>query len=215
MISGLELWEDNEERTAPEQMAMDEALLHRVRCPVARFYRWAAPAVTFGYAQRYADVRASAGGLPAIRRWTGGGIVFHGTDLTMALAVPASHDLGRLQTGMVYQRIHEALLGTVGEVYPGARLAGAEDCRPGPACFESPALNDILHGRRKICGGAMRRGKEGFLYQGTLYGNFTALSLAHSLFASADIFNPDEEVMLLCARLAEEKYGTEGWNRMR
>lgn len=215
MIAGLQVWEDNQVRTGPEQMAVDEALLHRARCPVVRFYRWAAPAVTFGYAQRYEAVRASAGGLPVIRRWTGGGIVFHGKDLTMALVVPASHELCRLQTGMVYQRIHEALLGAVREVSPGARLASPEDCRAGLACFESPALNDILHDRQKICGGAMRRGKDGFLYQGSLYGNFTASALACSLFASAEVFQPDEDVLLLSARLAKEKYGAESWNQMR
>ena len=67
MISELQLWEDNEERTPHGQMAVDEALLRLARCPVVRFYRWASPAITFGYAQRYADVRASAGALPAIR----------------------------------------------------------------------------------------------------------------------------------------------------
>ena len=143
-------------------------------------------------------------------------MVFHGKDLTMALAVPASHDFCRLQTGTIYHRIHEALLGAVGEAFPGARLAGPGDCRPGPACFVSPALNDILHGGKKICGGALRRGKNGLLYQGSLHGDFSVMSLGRSLCASAGVFKPDEEdFLLLCARLAKEKYDTEGWNQIR
>jgi lipoate-protein ligase A len=215
MISGLQIWEDREARTPAGQMALDEALLHQARCPVARFYRWAAPAVTFGYAQRYADVRAIAGARPAIRRWTGGGMVFHGEDLTMALAVPASHELCRLQTGMVYRRIHEALLKAVEMELPGARLAGPGDCLPGPACFESPALNDLLLGRRKICGGALRRGRGGLLYQGSLHGNFSVMALGRALCASSAIFKPDEETLALCDRLSVERYGTDGWNLMR
>jgi lipoyl(octanoyl) transferase len=215
MISGLQVWEDYEARSAPEQMAMDEALLHGVRCPVVRFYRWTVPAVTFGYAQRYADIRAGAGGLPAIRRWTGGGTVFHGEDLTVALAVPASDGFSRLQTGVIYQRIHEAILGVVGDIFAGARLARPDDCRPGPACFQSPALNDILHGGKKICGGALRRGRRGLLYQGSLHGNFSALSLGQSLCSSVVIFEPEQEIFQPCVRLTKEKYGTDGWNQMR
>ena len=215
MISELQLWEDNEERTARGQMAVDEALLRLAGWPVVRFYRWAAPAVTFGYAQRYADVRGTAGDLPAIRRWTGGGIVFHGKDLTMALAVPASHDLCRLQTGMIYHQIHRALLGTVVETCLGARLACPEDCRPGAACFQSPVLDDILHDGRKICGGALRRGRDGFLYQGSLHGDFSALSLAKSLDGSVDFFNPGKDLLREAELLETEKYGTEAWNQMR
>lgn len=194
---------------------MDEAILLRARCPVIRLYRWAGPAVTFGYAQHYADVRLMAGERPAIRRWTGGGVVFHGEDLTMALAVPASHELCRLQTGMVYRRIHEALLKAVGRELPGARLAGQGDCLPGPACFESPALNDLLHEGRKICGGALRRGKSGLLYQGSLHGNFSALALGKELCATTGIFKPDEETLVLSDRISREKYGTKRWNQMR
>ncbi len=215
MISGLQFWEDDEERTASGQMAMDEALLRLARGPVVRFYRWAAPAITFGYAQRYADVRASAGPLPAIRRWTGGGMVFHGEDLTITLAIPASHDFCSLQTGMVYRRIHEALLGPMREIYPGARLAEPGDCRAGPACFVSPALNDILDGAKKMCGGAMRRGKAGLLYQGSLRGKFSVLPLARSLAASAEPFEPDGELLRDCVRLDVEKYRTPAWNEMR
>jgi len=215
MISELQLWEDNEERTPHGQMAVDEALLRLARCPVVRFYRWASPAITFGYAQRYADVRASAGALPAIRRWTGGGMVFHGEDLTMALAVPASHDFCRLQTGMIYQQIHRALLDAVVEICPDARLATSEDSRPGAACFQSPVLNDILHGGRKICGGALRRGRNGLLYQGSLHGDFSELSLAKSLDGSVDFFNPGKDLLREAELLETEKYGTEAWNQMR
>ena len=196
-------------------MAVDEALLRLARCPVVRFYRWASPAITFGYAQRYADVRASAGALPAIRRWTGGGMVFHGEDLTMALAVPASHDFCRLQTGMIYQQIHRALLDAVVEICPDARLATSEDSRPGAACFQSPALNDILHEGRKICGGALRRGRNGLLYQGSLHGDFSELSLAKSLDGSVDFFNPGKDLLREAELLETEKYGTEAWNQMR
>lgn len=194
---------------------MDEALLHGVPFPVVRFYRWTAPAVTFGYAQRHGDVRTRAGDLPAIRRWTGGGMVFHGEDLTIALAVPASHSFCRLQTAMIYRQIHEALLGAISGDLDGARLARPGDCQPGPACFESPALNDILHGGRKICGGALRRGRNGVLYQGSLHGNFPILSLGQSLCPSIGGFSPDEAIRLLCARLTKEKYGTGDWNQLR
>ena len=215
MISELQLWQDNEARTPHGQMAVDEALLRLARCPVVRFYRWASPAITFGYAQRYADVRASAGALPAIRRWTGGGMVFHGEDLTMALAVPASHDFCRLQTGMIYQQIHRALLDAVVEICPDARLATSEDSRPGAACFQSPVLNDILNGGRKICGGALRRGRNGLLYQGSLHGDFSELSLAKSLDGSVDFFNPGKDLLREAELLETEKYGTEAWNQMR
>ena len=216
MITGLQLWEDNETRTPAEQMAVDEALLRQACLPIVRFYRWAAPAVTFGYAQRYSDVCASAWGeLPAIRRWTGGGLVFHGEDLTMALAVPAAGALSQLQTGMVYERIHHALLSAVDKIYPGARLAQPEDCRQGPACFQSPVLNDILHGEQKICGGALRRSRDGILYQGSFHGTFSAMSLAHSLSGSVVRFEPGEEFLRLCANLSKEKYETWGWNQMR
>ena len=215
MISELQLWQDNEARPPHGQMAVDEALLRLAIRPVVRFYRWAAPAVTFGYAQRYADVRASAGELPVIRRWTGGGTVFHGQDLTMALAVPASHDFCRLETGMIYQQIHRALLGAVVEICPGARLANPGDCRPGAACFQSPVSDDILHEGRKICGGALRRGRDGFLYQGSLHGDFSPTSLAESLAGSVVFFNPGEELLREAELLETEKYGTEVWNQMR
>lgn len=142
-------------------------------------------------------------------------MVFHGEDLTVAIAVPATEELCRLQTGMIYQQIHRALLGAVVEICPGARLASPEDCRPGAACFQSPVLNDILHDGRKICGGALRRGRDGFLYQGSLHGDFPALSLAKSLDGSVGFFNLGGGLLREAELLEREKYGTEQWNQMR
>jgi lipoate-protein ligase A len=216
MIAGLKLWEDREPRTASEHMAVDEALLPGEGFPVVRFYRWATPAATFGYGQRYAEVLAVTGDLPAIRRWTGGGIVFHGEDLTIALAVPGSHPVSRMPSGLFYERIHAALLNAVHAVFPRARLATAADCYPGPACFESPASNDIIHGRRKICGGALRRGKHGILYQGSLQGGtWDGFSLAASLCEAVAPFEPGQELLQRAGILERERYGTPGWNKKR
>ena len=215
MFSLLQVWEDASDRSPSGQMALDEALLGLSSQPVLRLYRWAAPAVTFGYAQRHAEVRVLAGSLPAVRRWTGGGTVFHGLDLTLTLAVPAPHPLCSERPERIYRRIHEALLMALREEYPAARLAGVEDGRPGPACFQSPALHDILCSGKKICGGALRRGKSGVLYQGSLHGAVPAASLARSLAESAEPFAPDPALERAGARLDREKYATEKWNLMR
>lgn len=245
MSRGILFWDDRESRTPCEQMALDEALLLRAEMPVVRFYRWTAPAVTFGYAQRHAEVQALAGGHPCIRRWTGGGVVFHGSDLTIALAVPGRRARDGRKSDEIYRGIHLAILKVVQQAFPEARLAGEDDCRPGAACFQSPALHDILFHGKKICGGALRRGRDGILYQGSLHADLLPADLAAALStpvagfcggaeeesrrpdflpacdpptcsgAAAEEFTPDVETLRFCATLAEEKYGTEKWNKLR
>jgi len=196
-------------------MAVDEALLRLSEGPVIRFYRWEHPAVTFGYAQRYDEVLRSAGALSAVRRWTGGGTVFHGHDLTVALAVPHSSGVAAMPAEVVYRKIHEAFLRVLLPSAPGARLACGEDCRPGAACFESPALSDILCDGRKICGGALRRGKIGILYQGSLHVDAPPSALAESLGSSIREFLPPPEFEGVAARLDQEKYSSDDWTRLR
>jgi len=213
MLSELLLWEDSEAREPSGQMALDEALLLACAVPVVRAYRWAAPAATFGYAQKYSEVLVLAGNLPVVRRWTGGGLVFHGSDLTFSLAVPATHALCRLKTPEIYLEIHRAFVPAMQQRLAEIKLAEAEDCRSGPACFQSPAPNDILAGGRKICGGALRRGKRGFLYQGSLHGDFSPSALAGALAEAVGRFEPGKAVLEQMAVLDREKYGTPEWNR--
>ena len=64
----------------------------RLGKPVLRFYGWTAPAATFGYFQKYADVERATLLRPLIRRPTGGGIVPHDADWTYSAGFPPGHE---------------------------------------------------------------------------------------------------------------------------
>jgi lipoate-protein ligase A len=208
-------WEDPCLRTPAEQMACDEALAGVAEAPVLRTYRWAEPAVTFGYSQRLQNVQTLAHGRPVMRRWTGGGTVFHGGELTLGLSIPASGAFTCLSSAQIYQAIHEALLPAVREILPEAKLVALEDCRCGPVCFESPVAYDIVAGSRKILGGALRRSRGGALYQGSLHADIPPLALAEAL---ADSVSPIQNLPALenaAANLTRERYANPAWLNLR
>jgi len=215
-ISRLQFWDDFSERTPAAQMACDEALLKRCECPALRVYRWAYPAVTFGYAQRLETVRSMACGIPVMRRWTGGGVVFHGTDLTLALFLPATEALANGSSMDVYRSIHEGLLAAIQRNIPEARLVEPEECRAGPVCFESPAPFDIIVGPSKICGGALRRFREGILYQGSLHSPRTmSFEIAQSLADEVSEFEKPDAMESVISTLVDGKYGASEWLTLR
>jgi len=208
-------WDDPRHRTPAEQMACDEALAGGAEAPVLRTYRWAEPAVTFGYSQRLQNVQNLANGRPVMRRWTGGGTVFHGEELTLGLAIPASGDFTCLGAAQIYQAIHEALLPAIRQILPDAKLVSLEDCRCGPVCFESPVAYDIIAGSRKILGGALRRSRQGVLYQGSLHATVPPVSLAEAL---ADEVLPLENLPALeksTVALVSQRYGDPAWLNLR
>ena len=216
IFSRLQLWEDSSPRTPAGQMASDEALLHACRMPVLRVYRWTAPAVTFGYAQRLAAIEPLARRLPVMRRWSGGGMVFHGSDLTLALAIPASDAAASGSSREVYSAIHEGLLPAIQKYLPDAGLVLPEECRCGPVCFESPVAFDIIAGASKICGGALRRSKAGVLYQGSLHlPDAVPAEIANSLAAEVSRFEKAASLQASIDKLASGKYETPAWLAMR
>jgi len=196
-------------------MACDEALAGVMEAPVLRTYRWAEPAVTFGYAQRLQNVQNLANGRPVMRRWTGGGTVFHGEELTLGLAIPASEDFTCLSSAQIYQAIHEALLPAIRQILPDAKLVALEGCRCGPVCFDSPVAYDIIAGSRKILGGALRRSRQGVLYQGSLHASVPPISLAEAL---AHEVLPLENLPALeksAASVVSQRYGDPAWLNLR
>jgi lipoate-protein ligase A len=179
-------------------MAIDEVLLATTCSAILRFYRWNEPSVSFGYFGRYREARAFAGTRPIVRRWTGGGIVFHAHDVTYSVIVPASDSLFGQSSPSIYEEIHRAIRDVLVSMGQGAELSAVAaiydrrqqmdsavaDRRHGSAgtalaarehnkneCFANPVRADVLLNGRKIAGAAHRRTRAGLLHQGSIQCN--------------------------------------------
>ena len=217
MFPEIEFWDDLESRSPADHMAIDEAMLALAKRPLLRAYRWAQPAVSFGYAQRLRDVSAWAPGLPAVRRWTGGGMVFHGRDLTLGLAIPTGFGAERKTSGSLYDEIHGAIRSAMESITPEIRLAGSADIRPGPQCFTSPAAGDLLAGAEKLCGGALRRTRSGVIYQGSI--QWARLPdpaiIANAMGDHVVGCGTTRAIAETASELSWKKYSTRAWNELR
>ena len=90
LFADLALHHGERLHSAAMNMSIDEALLETATIPTIRFYGWRSPALSFGYFGKFSDVAIYANERDLVRRWTGGGIVFHGDDLTYSIVIPAS-----------------------------------------------------------------------------------------------------------------------------
>ena len=142
-------------------MGIDEAVLGAVSRaespPTLRLYRWSPPCVTVGYFQGLeaeVDLEACrAGGVDTVRRLTGGGAVFHESEITYSLVVPLSHELAPDGILASYRLICAGIV-------RGLAILGVE------SAFEP--INDILSGGRKISGNAQTRRQGCLLQHGTV-----------------------------------------------
>ncbi len=158
-------------RTAPENMAIDEALLtgsSGIGHPVLRFYGWTEPAASFGYFQKYADVERLTPLRPLVRRPTGGGIVPHDRDWTYSLVFPPNDPWYSIKAVESYQRIHEWIQGAFNENGLKTLLAPAPRKEAIGQCFVGAERFDLLWKERKIAGAAQRRTRQGLLVQGSI-----------------------------------------------
>jgi lipoate-protein ligase A len=198
-------------------MAADEALLLSVLRPTLRVYSWSEPAVSFGYFIPAADAHAVAGpSQPIVRRWTGGGIVSHGTDFTWSLIVPRSHPAASLNPPLSYTSFHKALAAAL--LSSGISVTQVPQDAPVPTtgqCLDFPAPGDLLSPNgRKIAGAGQRRSRHGLLHQGTLNGvplpdDFPS-RLAAALAAECRTFPADAFPFSLCADLTA-RYQSPDW----
>ena len=123
----LTVYQDLTTRSAAINMAIDEALLETAKIPSIRFYRWNSPALSFGYFGRFADVAPYAAERDLVRRWTGGGIVFHGDDLTYSIIIPAHDGMFAESSAFIYAAIHSALRDALNSDGQRAELAPAAE----------------------------------------------------------------------------------------
>lgn len=202
---------------AAMNMAIDEALLACCVCPALRFYGWRQPSLSFGYFGKFADVAREAKSRELVRRWTGGGSVLHGADLTYSLVTPANNPASGQGPPAIYAALHDAIRVALSAEGRDTELASASPSKISDACFANPVRNDLLLDGRKIAGAAQRRTRGGFLHQGSI--QLPDLSVAfRARFASALSLEIERREMPLpvlerASQLATEKYGTEQWLR--
>src|SRR6266542_4651423 len=109
LLASVDIYYEDDKHSAAMNMAIDEALLDSVAVSSIRFYRWRSPALSFGYFGRFADVADYAVERDLVRRWTGGGIVFHGEDLTYSIVIPANDPVFAESSMSIYETVHRAL----------------------------------------------------------------------------------------------------------
>jgi len=174
MPSSWTLWLDLEGRPGFRNMAIDQALLGRAAARGERWlrlYRWAPHCLSFGRhepaARRYDRGRAEALGLDTVRRPTGGRAVWHGEELTYAVALPAE-GLGGVRA--VCREIHTVLCDGLRRLGVPAVLAEPTPAlHPGAgACFAAPAAGELLLDGRKVVGSAQLRDRGALLQHGTI-----------------------------------------------
>jgi len=223
IFTGLDVYHDFTLRSAATNMAIDEALLEVAKVPSIRFYRWKSPALSFGYFGKFADVADYAAERDLVRRWTGGGIVFHGDDLTYSIVIPASAPVFAESSMSIYENVHRALCNALIATGQRAAVAGVVD--PGAGvndaghCFANPVRADLLVNGRKIAGAAQRRTRAGLLQQGSIQhvnlGNGLAERFAKELSTKCSERKIDNDVLTRAGELAKQRYGTESWLRKR
>jgi len=169
---------EDEPHSGAENMAIDEALLRSfdpaASPPVLRLYGWQPPALSLGRFQKAAEVldleRCRAAGVAIVRRFTGGGVIYHADEVTYALVCspeqipPASSikDSFRVLTGFLI-----TLYRDLGLEASYALDTVSSDVRLGERtafCFAGKESFDILVRGRKIGGNAQRRQK-GIIFQ--------------------------------------------------
>ena len=208
---------DREPARAAMNMAIDEALLDRATLPVLRFYAWQKPSLSFGYFGRFTDAAREAGDRELVRRWTGGGSVPHGEDLTYSLVTPIATPAGAAAPKVIYAALHAAIRDALVEENIAAELAAAAAPKISDACFANPVTDDVLLNGRKIAGAAQRRTRQGFLHQGSIQlPNLPpAFSDRFARILAADIENIIYSPNLInrARTLAAERYNREEWQQ--
>jgi len=223
LFAALAVYEDITPRSAAINMAIDETLLETAVVPTIRFYRWRSPALSFGYFGKFSDVSIYAAERDLVRRWTGGGIVFHGEDLTYSIVIPASDAAFAESSLAIYEKVHRALCAALNGVGECASLVGSARCadrmpQPGVPtnnCFANPVNADVIMDGRKVAGAAQRHTYRGLLHQGSIQGITLGTDLAEkfaqALSANCSEFELNEQIFQRAQDLSREKYGTDSW----
>ncbi len=225
-----DFWNDGPHEP-PFNMAADEMLLETAKLrgrPLLRFYSWDRPSVSIGYFQ---SISAAPKGFAAVRRPTGGGIVYHDYDFTYTVVFPDGHWLTGLDRNQSYDWINRSVQSALNSLKINAKLSDGEiphDVdRLTMVCFTNPTRYDVLLDGSKIAGSAQRRTADGILHQGSLHfggplpfarpvlGEAITDAFKQLMSVSFQEFIPDTALEALIQQKQESKYATKEWNDKR
>jgi lipoate-protein ligase A len=215
ILDQLCVYDDSEPRSAALNMAVDESLLETAASPTLRFYRWRGPALSFGYFGSYADVADQRSHREIVRRWTGGGVVPHGDDLTYSVIIPARHPFFARSSLAIYSGLHEAILGALKVNGIDATLANSISPKISEDCFANAVRADVMSEGQKIAGAAHRRSRAGLLHQGSIQNAELPRRFIDDFvrnlcerFEGRDL---SQELIGRATAIAQAKYGTVEW----
>jgi lipoate-protein ligase A len=215
MLDQLDGYDDTEPRSAALNMAIDEALLETAASPTLRFYRWRRPALSFGYFGSFAEVSDQRPHRDIVRRWTGGGVVPHGDDLTYSVVIPANHSFFARSSLDIYSELHEAIRLALTANGVEAALASSVAPKVSEHCFANAVRADVLSNGRKVAGAAHRRSRAGLLHQGSIQlSNLPAKFIDDFAGTLCDRFERKTlppELIDRANAIAQVKYGTAAW----
>ncbi|MEC5127738.1 hypothetical protein VSU19_13310 [Verrucomicrobiales bacterium BCK34] len=227
-LEQITAWRDATFREAALEMALDHALLDHAIIEgeaFARFYTWNTPSVTVGY---FHEMEPAAHEAPApVRRYTGGGTVEHGEDITFALIFPPGSSAANASSATRYHWIHSELARALNASGYQTALHSEPFKNSRRPCFQHAVSEDLVDPDtgKKICGGAQRRCKGAVIHQGSirLPAGMRALEASwidHFLNGLSATQNPlDEkrknELITRAIEIERERYGTAGWNERR
>jgi lipoate-protein ligase A len=219
MLGALDVYDDLQPHPAALNMAIDEALLADATIAVLRFYRWCQPSISFGYFGRYADAAENLGDREIVRRWTGGGIVPHGSDLTYSIIIPASDPFFQLSSPEIYRLVHEAIRTALQPAGIASELLATHAPKISEACFANAVRADLVSAGRKIAGAAHRRSSVGLLHQGSIQlpdlPDGFRRDLARTLCDRSENRTLSARTLDDAEKLAVAKYDTTAWLKRR
>lgn len=211
-------------------MAMDEAIFtyksETALFPTLRLYRWEPEAISIGYFQKAEEIKRWNQKIGFVRRFSGGGAVYHHKKELTYCFVSSVNDFVRLPTLNFYTIVCQSIMkglklcGIKAEMKTAIPLSFPETL----FCFSSPSQYDIFRKGRKIVGNAQRRRKGVILQHGSilledsLTLNFAEVSnkirqgFEEELNVEFKLGELTKEEINLTDKLRKTKYTTSQWN---
>ncbi len=160
---------ESDRLSATAQMARDVELAWE-DIPTVRFFCWQLPAVSLGWKQPHPawldETRGLLAGLEAVERPTGGGMAFHGSDVSVSIIVPRAVDLPvRMLMSAVCDNTVRLCRHYGAQAAP---MLESDAAKRITYCLTDLSPYAVFAGGHKVAGFALRRFPHTWLIQGSL-----------------------------------------------